>query len=203
MAPALPRLRPAVPDDSEAIAALHVASWRETYRGLLPDAMVDGMKTADRTIQWQRALERRAEVQVLVAQDPGGALVGFASGGPARGADLGATQEIYAIYVLRQAQRQGLGRALVQGLAAGLAIRTLMQNAATPMAIDLGLWVLRENAPARAFYERIGGRAAAERVERREGHDLAEVAYRWTDLAALIGPSFSSGALDGPPPSFA
>ncbi len=38
-----PRLRRAVADDSESIAALHVACWAETYRGLLPDALIDSM----------------------------------------------------------------------------------------------------------------------------------------------------------------
>jgi GNAT superfamily N-acetyltransferase len=178
------RLRSAVPDDSEAIAALHVACWGETYRGLLPDPMIESMKVNDRTIQWQRALERRADVQVIVAMAEDGSLLGFASGGPARGADLHAAQEIYAIYLLRRAQRQGLGRALLQSLASNLALRTIMAR-----DFHLGLWVLRDNAPARAFYERLGGQFLAERVERREGHDLAEIAYRWNDLTALLGGS--------------
>lgn len=94
-------LREAVPDDSEAVAALHVACWGETYRGLLPDKMIDAVNLPDRTVQWQRALERRADVRVMLAEDAAG-LVGFASGGPARGGDLGATREIYALYVLRR-----------------------------------------------------------------------------------------------------
>ena len=187
-------LRQAVPDDSEAVAALHVACWRETYRGLLPDALIDGMNVSDRTVQWQRALERRADVQVIVAEDASGALAGFASGGPARDAALGAAQEIYAIYLRRAAQRRGLGRDLLRAVAANLAARTL-----TPDRLSFGLWVLRDNAPARAFYERMGGVACGERIERRDGHDLAEIAYRWSDLAALLGPS----SLDGMPPAFA
>jgi ribosomal protein S18 acetylase RimI-like enzyme len=178
----LGRLRPAVPDDSEAIAALHIACWGETYRGLLPDPMIESMKLHERIIQWQRALERRADVQVIVAEAADGSLLGFSSGGPARGADLGAAQEIYAIYLLRRAQRQGFGRALLQSLAAHLALKSM-----TPTELHLGLWVLRDNAPARAFYERLGGALAGERVERREGHDLAEVAYRWSDVNALLG----------------
>jgi len=198
-----PRLRRALPDDSEAVAALHVACWAETYRGLLPEPLIDSMKMPDRIIQWQRALERRADVQVIVAEDANGGLLGFASGGPARGGDLGARQEVYAIYVLRRAQRQGLGRALLQSLAAHLALTAL-----PPAALDLGLWVLRDNAPARAFYERLGGEPGGERTERREGHELAEAAYRWRDLAALLGPSSltqpaAGSPLDGPGRGFA
>lgn len=191
---AAPSLRRATPDDSEIIAALHVACWAETYRGLLPEALIASMKMPDRIIQWQRALERRADLQVIVAADAGGGLLGFASGGPARGADLGAPQEVYAIYLLRRAQRQGLGRALLQSLAGHLVLKSM-----TPTALDLGLWVLRDNAAARGFYERLGGRLAGARTERREGHDLAEFAYRWNDLAALLGPSSIAGAASGSP----
>ncbi len=195
---AAPQLRRATPDDSEAIAALHIVCWAETYRGLLPDPLIQSMTLPSRTIQWQRALERRADVQVIVAEDASGGLLGFASGGPARGADLGAAQEIYAIYVRRQAQRRGLGRALLQSVAAHLVLKSM-----TPTALDLGLWVLRDNAPARAFYERLGGQPGGERMEKREGHDLAEAAYRWSDLSALLGPPSFTRALDGSGTGFA
>lgn len=185
------KLREAVPDDSEAVAALHVACWAETYRGLLPDKMIDSMNLPERIVQWQRALERRADVKVILAEDEAG-LVGFASGGPARGSDLGAAREIYAIYVLKRAQRVGVGRALLNRLASHLALQFMT-------APDIGLWVLRDNAPARAFYERMGGTRAGERIERRDGGELPEVAYRWADLKALMGPS----PLDAPPPRFA
>ena len=37
---------PAGPADAEALAAAHVTSWRETYRGLLPDAYLARMSEA-------------------------------------------------------------------------------------------------------------------------------------------------------------
>ena len=194
-----PRLRAATPDDSQTIAALHVACWAETYRGLLPDALIDSMTVPDRSVQWQRALERRADVQVIVAEAPDGALLGFASGGPTRGTQLGSLHEVYAIYLRASAQRQGLGRALLQSLAAHLMLKS-MESA----SLSLGLWVLGTNAPARGFYERMGGALAGERIERRDGVDLAEAAYHWTDLAALLRPSAQAPSpLDGSPRGFA
>jgi hypothetical protein len=58
------------------------------------------------------------------------------------------------------------------------------------MAIDLtsrgfnaaSLWVLRENAVARAFYERFGGQAIEKRADVRGGATLVEVAYGWANL---------------------
>ena len=48
--------------------------------------------------------------------------------------------------------------------------------------------VLRENHPARRFYEHLGGVAEAPRQEPGPaGQLLYEVAYRWADIGALTG----------------
>ena len=47
------------------------------------------------------------------------------------------------------------------------------------------LWVLRDNTPARRFYERYGGQVVAEREEARPDGALSEVAYGWTQLSEL------------------
>jgi hypothetical protein len=50
----------------------------------------------------------------------------------------------------------------------------------------MSLWVLRENAKARRFYERLGGVVVAEKEERRAGGVLVEVAYGWRGLGPLM-----------------
>jgi hypothetical protein len=47
------------------------------------------------------------------------------------------------------------------------------------------VWVLRENAGARQFYERIGGEFVDEREEIHEAFALIDIAYGWRDLAQL------------------
>ena len=37
-------LRPAEPDDAMEVARVHVRSWQAGYRGLLPDAYLDGLR---------------------------------------------------------------------------------------------------------------------------------------------------------------
>jgi hypothetical protein len=46
---------------------------------------------------------------------------------------------------------------------------------------SLIIWVLKDN-PARGFYERLGGRLAAEKVVEIGGRQLVDVAYVWPDL---------------------
>jgi hypothetical protein len=36
-------VRPATPDDADAIASVHVRSWQAAYRGIVPDAMLDAL----------------------------------------------------------------------------------------------------------------------------------------------------------------
>ena len=45
--------------------------------------------------------------------------------------------------------------------------------------------VLRDNHPARGFYEALGGRLIGSHVEMRNDIAFHEVAYGWSDLADL------------------
>lgn len=50
----MPSIRAATPNDAALIAGVHVASWRETYAGLLPEAMLSDLSVSDRTGRWAR-----------------------------------------------------------------------------------------------------------------------------------------------------
>jgi hypothetical protein len=79
-------VRSAMPEEAEAIARMHVRSWQAAYRGLFPDAYLDGL-------DWREWAERRradiadGDKQVRVAVD-GTVVLGFASFGPTRDDDL-------------------------------------------------------------------------------------------------------------------
>ena len=45
--------------------------------------------------------------------------------------------------------------------------------------------VLRDNIPARGFYEHLGGQAEAPRKEPGPGGLMYEVSYRWADIRTL------------------
>ncbi len=46
-------IRPAVFNDPTAIARVHVQSWEETYRGILPDSTLDMRPLAVRIEHWK------------------------------------------------------------------------------------------------------------------------------------------------------
>ena len=171
---------PAGPADAEDLARVHVASWRETYRGLLADAFLARMSEPGFTRRFRRTLADPGDGVTLAAADRYG-LVGYAQGGPSRrdtaGLANGGEAEIATLYVLRQAQGQGLGARLMTETA-----RALAAQGATSLMIS----VLRDNIRARGFYEHLGGTPEAARQEPGPGGRLLfEVAYRWADIRTL------------------
>lgn len=158
------RVRPAVVSDAPAIGAVHVQAWKDAYRGLVPDSVLDGRTVQDCTAIWERGIPRGG-VWVGPAD---GEVVGFASVGPSREPD--AEFELYAIYVLASAYDTGLGYELAK--------------AALDGQRDVVLWVFDENPRARRFYERFGFHAdGAVRTETIGGAELKEIRYRLTGAA--------------------
>ena len=164
-------VREADVDDAAAIARVHVDTWRTAYRGLLPQDFLEALDEVGYEDRWRRTLTSGAG-RVYVAED-GRQVVGFASGGPERAGEDGFTGELYAIYVLQDAQGRGHGRRLVQAVAQGLRERGLA---------DMIVWVLRDNHQARHFYERLGGVYVRSQPITIGSALVQEVSYGWRSL---------------------
>jgi len=166
-------IRSAAPADAEAVAAVHVASWQDTYRGVFPDEVLDGPGMADNRLRlWRRLLGDPGPRDVnLVAEDAEGRIVGLLHGCPARDDDASPdTGEVIAIYALPAAWGTGVGRELMAAAVDGL--RAAGFTAAT-------LWVLASNDRARRFYELAGWAVdGAEKDDVMAGTTITEVRYR-------------------------
>jgi len=176
--------------DAGDIAALHVASWRDSFRGMIPDAVLDGPMLDERQPMWRQVLAiAPAGRQVLVATTrPAGSagaaetprLLGFASAGRLRGRwAVGGRfdAEIYTLYVAKAWRAQRLGCRLI----ASAAMRLQLFGHGSLM-----LWTLADNAPARTFYEGLGGQLTGQREERFAGALLYEVGYGWPRIETLL-----------------
>lgn len=138
-----PVVRPAAVEDAGSMARVNVRSWHETYRGLMPDAVLDdpGLLPA-RERFWTDMLtdERYRENRVAVAEREG-ELVGIAmSGPPLDGAPW--PRQLYVLYVLAADHGSGAGPALLEAVV-------------DPTESAL-LWVADPNPRAQAFYRRHG-----------------------------------------------
>lgn len=167
-------IRPARVEDASGIALVHVESWKTTYRGIVPDSYLASLNSESRAQNWKEQLDAGVST-ILIAEDEGH-LVGFLCGGESRDKNLGVDAELYAIYILYQSQRQGIGRALVRSFAKQLAnkgFRSVM------------VWVLEKN-PSVAFYTGLGGTQVAEKQIEIGGAQMTEIALGWQDLADLL-----------------
>ncbi|HEY5856367.1 MAG TPA: GNAT family N-acetyltransferase [Aldersonia sp.] len=136
------------PEYTAGLAACQIACWREAYRGLVPDHVLDAFDVEQRTQQYDRILAAGTGHTVVavetVAVDASDAVVGFTSSGPLLDGELpGARCEkaLYALYVRRSRYGTGLADRL---------ITTILGDAAAL------LWVFEDNPRARAFYTRHG-----------------------------------------------
>ncbi|QJE73041.1 GNAT family N-acetyltransferase [Aerophototrophica crusticola] len=171
-----PRLRPAVADDIDALAALNMAVWKAAYPGIVPQGFLDRLDIGRFLADWAFMLAEPG-VLALVAVDEGGAVRGFIACGPPKPEVPGYAWEVYRIYVDPAAQRLGLGRALMG--AAGRAMRDRGGQGAI-------LWVFEANQAARRFYGRLGGREVRKQTFHIfDGMEMVEVAYGWPDLRVL------------------
>lgn len=169
--------RRATADDAGAIAALRVDSWRTTYRGVMPDPYLDGMKTEESAAMWSQVLLADVpSISVFVAM-AGDELVGFSSGMLLMPPKFELDAELTAIYLKPIAQRGGVGRRLL-----ALVAETMQQRGAEGLLV----WVIADNKPARSFYEELGAELLVEQPFTWDGLDLMEAGYGWRDLPALL-----------------
>jgi GNAT superfamily N-acetyltransferase len=172
----MPRIRPALPDDASAIARVHVASWRSTYAGLLPDTFLAALSEERRADYWRGVLEHEGSPDlVLLAEHPDQGVIGFVAAAPDNTTFPGYDVELRAIYLLETWQRGGIGRRMVQAAA-----RELLARGHSA----LFLWVLAENA-SRGFYAALGGQELGTKPEQIGGATVTLLAYGWPELGAL------------------
>ncbi len=169
-------VRPAVSEDAAALGRIHIAAWREAYKGVVPADYLARLNPEKRGEGFRQAILKGGEEELWCAERDGG-LAGFVSFGPCRDdrQDSVKVGEIYALYLDPVRWRQGLGTALCRRAEERLRECGFEQ---------IVLWVLERNSGARAFYEAMGnapdgatkelvyGEATLTAIRFRKGHYL-------------------------------
>ena len=165
-------IREAMLDDAGGIARTHTASWQSSYRGILPDVVLDRIDVGQR-VETRKKILRDKEVFQLVAYDlTHGDIVGFCDAGASR-RHVTLAGEVYAIYLVHHAKRHGLGTQMFERVQ-----HWLGANHMNSMIV----WVLDNNTHARRFYEAMGGRTGNRLQTSIGGHPVTEQAYVWDHL---------------------
>lgn len=197
-------------EDAPAMARVMVDTYGPGHRGQVPEEYLTqkyadwGYDVSQRA--WERALREiegdpGSRECVYVAVDDHGDVVGVCMGTPTEYSQFAeepeATGEIGCLYVLPEHQGRGHGRRLVEATAAHLA-----RHGMTALLIRC----LETGAPARAFYEALGGQNVGHVDQEEYGHTIREVVYLWRDTRALAAEggetaSYAPGGRDRATPS--
>jgi ribosomal protein S18 acetylase RimI-like enzyme len=164
-------IRRAMIDDASEVARVHCESWRSTYPGLVPQQVIDDWANLEaRTKKWTEVLTA-GKSPVWVCEQSG-TVVGFSCAGSASPATDGLTGQLFALYLVQKAHRQGIGQALTQ-----TALHYLQTAGHTHVRIE----VMKDNWPAIRFYERMGATFHQEAQFEMSGVALTELIYGWHD----------------------
>ncbi|MFJ8842188.1 GNAT family N-acetyltransferase [Streptomyces cyaneofuscatus] len=147
------RIRPATPQDAEAVTRVFLAS-RAAAMPYLPRVHSD-----EDTLAWITHVVLPTSTAVRVAEGAGGELLGFAV--------LAGGDELDHLYLRPDVLRRGIGSRLLDEVRAA---------AGGP----LKLYVFQRNAAARAFYERHGFTVVAFDDGSRNEEGEPDVLYRWS-----------------------
>jgi len=170
--------RPATASDAEAIADLHADSWRRNYRGAYLDSYLDGDVVADRLAVWSDRLTDPEPDRFTLVAEVDGFVAGFAHTILDEDATWGAYLE--NLHVGHDLKRQRMGSKLLAETA-----RELIQKRPSS---GLYLWVLEQNAAARAFYEARGGRRTGRELRGPfpGGGTAVGLRFAWPDPRQLL-----------------
>ena len=162
-------IRDAKLDDAEGIARAQTDSWQTSYRGILPDTVLDRIDVGQRADTRRKILTDKSILQLVAYDVTHNDIVGFCDAGPSR-RNVPYKGELYAIYLVQHAKRYGIGTEMFERVQAWFTRQDIH---------SMIVWVLENNDHARRFYEALGGRATSRLQSRVGGFPVTELAYVW------------------------
>ncbi len=153
--------------DAFGVAAVHDASWRQAYTGIIPHMSLNTMIRRRDAQWWARAIRHSTRILVLETL---GQIVGYATLGQNRVSALSQQGEVYELYLMPEYQGVGLGKKLF------LAARQELEAIGLKGCV---VWALEDNVQATQFYANAGGMDIAEGTETFNGKSLNKLAFAW------------------------
>lgn len=169
-----PVIRDATLDDMPAVGRLHIDSWRTTYVGLLPQALLDQLTYGEREQRWRDWLRDDDGRRLLLVAVEADAVVGFVAGWPEPDGEPRFI-EVAALHVARSQHGRGLGKRLLTRIAT-----VAERRGFTALSLEM-----LEGNPTGGFYDHLGGRVTDRYTSLLDGEEVADLRYRWDDIATL------------------
>ncbi|HCA5284255.1 GNAT family N-acetyltransferase [Acinetobacter nosocomialis] len=151
-------------NDALSIAEVHVQAWKETYAGMVKQEILDELNVLDKEQLWKE-ISRSPDHKLFIYTE-NGVVKGFLDGYLSPESNIA---EILAFYLLKEVQKQGLGRELFQ---------KFYQCALNQGYAFIRLEVFNKN-PSRFFYEKMGAQLINEAELPEFGLGITELLYQW------------------------
>lgn len=161
------KIRRATQSDLQAIATIHVESWKDSYPDVLPAEFLDEQIDRDLAKHWSE-FQIKNEDLVLVAEED--SLVGFVA------VWCRPIPFIDNLHVRPSHRSKKLGSALIKAAAKELI------NEGHKTAY---LWVFESNEKAIRFYERLGGVQKEQARKAVFGYEVLSRKIEWEDIAVI------------------
>ncbi|WP_074435717.1 GNAT family N-acetyltransferase [Oceanobacillus jeddahense] len=150
---------------------VNVESWQTTYRGLMSETVLRNLSVKDKKEKWENII-RAGNSTTFVAVDEEETVVGYLN----MFIKKSAVGEVTAIYLLKNWQGKGIGKALLLKCFQ----RFLEQSIHT---IQVGVLVGNDS---RLFYERMGAELVEEKGIQIDGNVLDLLVYEWKDISENV-----------------
>lgn len=138
-------IRPAVLEDAPKCADIHMRSWVFAYSQYIPMEIIEQHNTR-RRVMWEKMLKNNIDTHFVAVYQ--GKIIGITSINPPRDQDLPDTvYELTGLYFDPDYIGKGFGKKTMDWV----------KNEISTRGYDtISLWVLTQNARAKAFYEKSG-----------------------------------------------
>jgi GNAT superfamily N-acetyltransferase len=155
--------------DLPQIARVHLKSWQSTYVGIVPQGYLDALDYNTRLEAWKKHSANIGVTRQVFAATLEGKIVGFADCGAERSGDMKDCGELYSMYLSKEAQGMGIGKALLEVIKAALCARGFKK---------MFVWVLSDNSAVQ-FYKHLGGLEIKRKNIEIGGKTLLEVGFEF------------------------
>jgi ribosomal protein S18 acetylase RimI-like enzyme len=151
--------------DAGIIAQLHTKSWQKHYRGIYSDDYLDNYLSAERSGVWNERFATANPNMMVLKAIRAEETIGFACTFLQYDQEFGALVD--NLHVLHKYQGRGIGRELLRQSAEW--VRSTDPNS------GIYLYVLKENHPARQFYQNLGATFSPVLTHKNPNGDIDEI----------------------------
>ena len=160
-------IRKATLDDAYNLSYVHVTSWKEAYKGIVPDEFADTQTVEVGIENMRKTIINKPDANYIAELD--GKAIGKLAIHECYDEDSPDCGEIGALYILPEYWRKGYGKQI-----AAFAIAELKARGYS----HVSLWTLEASTRARRFYESVGFTLDGAKKTLDLGKPLTAVRYR-------------------------